>query len=304
MQEQEKAIAHIRSFNRFYTHILGLLNQHILDSDFSLTEARVMLEISKGEQCQPGELADRLKIDRSYLSRILKRLEGKALLAKTSSPEDSRVHPVQLTAAGRAVLCDLDGRSQAQIYGLIQNLSPEERASVQNAMSLIREQFVKAVYPVTFRGYQPGDEEYIIQSHSDLYLREYGLSSVFATYVDGLVRNFVKTLDPTRECVIIPEADGRRLGSIAIAKADDQTAQLRYFLLEPEARGYGLGLKLTEAALAFARQAGYKRIFLETISLLTTARTIYRRMGFAVVHTNLQSDWGREVLEERWEMEL
>lgn len=304
MQDQAKAIAHIRSFNRFYTHILGLLDQHILDSDFSLAEARVMLEISKGEHCQANELADHLKIDRSYLSRILKRMESKALLTKTTSPQDSRANRIRLTQSGRDVLRDLDGRSEAQILTLIQSLTPQELAAVQSAMNLIREQFSKAIYPVTLRGYQPGDEDYIIRSHSELYLREYGLSSVFATFVDGLVRKFVQTLDPARECVIIPERDGQPLGSIAIAQADAQTAQLRYFLLEPEARGYGLGLKLTQAALAFARQAGYKRIFLETISLLTTARTIYRRMGFTITHTHPQNDWGREVLEERWEMEL
>lgn len=303
MHEPSKAIAHIRSFNRFYTHLLGLLDRHILDSDFSLTEARVLLEISKSERCQANALADRLKIDRSYMSRIVRRLEGKGLLARAAA-KDGRALDISITPQGRAVLVELDGRSEAQVLSLIKGLPQAELTAVLDAMNLIRDRFSQAVYPVTIRGYQPGDEAYIIRRHRELYREEYGLDEVFAGFVDGLVHTFVAKLDPACECVLIAESEGHPLGSIAIARADGGEAQLRFFLLEPEARGFGLGLKLTEAALDFARKAGYTHIFLETISILTSARTIYRRMGFRVTHTHPQADWGREVLEERWEMDL
>lgn len=304
MQEQHKAIAHIRSFNRFYTHILGLLNRHILDSEFSLTEARVLLEISKSPQNQANALADRLRIDRSFLSRILRRLETKGLIARTPVPQDSRAHAIMLTPAGHGVLRELDGRSEAQILSLIQTLSPDDLAAVQQAMEVIRDRFSQSVCPVTVRSYRQGDAAYIIQSHTALYRQEYGLTEAFGAFVDRLVRQFTQTLDPACECVLIPQCEGRPLGSIAIAKVDAHTAQLRFFLLEQEARGLGLGLRLAQAALAFAKQAGYRHIVLETISDLTSARAIYRRLGFAITHTHPHADWGREVLEERWEMDL
>lgn len=304
MQEQAKAIAHIRSFNRFYTHLLGLLDRHILDSDFSLTEARVLLEISKGERCQANALAVRLKIDRSYMSRIVRKLESKGLLTRAAAAQDSRAIDIRITPQGRAVLSELDGRSEAQVLSLVKGLSQAERTAVLDAMNLIRDRFSQAVYPVTIRGYQAGDEAYIIRRHAELYREEYGLNETFAAFVEQLVHAFAAKLNPQRECVLIAESEGRPLGSIAIADAGEGTAQLRFFLLEPEARGFGLGLKLTEAALDFARKAGYRHIFLETISILTSARTIYRRMGFRIAHTHPQADWGREVLEERWEMAL
>ena len=165
MQNSAAAIAGIRSFNRFYTHILGLLNQHILDSDFSLTEARVLLEVSKTEPCQANALADRLRLDRSFLSRILKRLEGKSLIARTPDPADSRASHIAITAEGKTVLGELDSRSEAQIGSLIAALSPAELQEVQRAMRLIRDQFSRAVSPVTIRGYRAGDEDYIIRTN-------------------------------------------------------------------------------------------------------------------------------------------
>lgn len=304
MQNNAAAIAGIRSFNRFYTHILGLLNQHILDSDFSLTEARVLLEVSKTEPCQANALADRLRLDRSFLSRILKRLEGKALIARTPDPADSRASHIAITPEGKTVLGELDSRSEAQIGSLIAALSPAELQEVQRAMRLIRDQFSRAVSPVTIRGYRAGDEDYIIRRHGEMYLAEYDLSEVFAQFVDGLVRRFVQSLNPARECVLIPELGGAPMGSIAIADAGGETAQLRFFLLEKEARGMGLGLRLAEAAVDFARKAGYRHIFLDTISDLTSARAIYKRLGFTVTETHTQCDWGREVLNEKWEMDL
>lgn len=302
MLDKQKAIAQIRSFNRFYTHILGLLDRHILDSEFSLTEARVLLEIGKG--CKAHELADRLKIDRSYLSRMIKGFENRGFITKTPSTADSRFNDLALTDTARDALKELDRRSHAQTLSLIETLSPAEISEVVAAMAFIREKFSQAIFPVTIRRYRAGDEEYIIRRHEELYRKEYALSAVFADYVDRGVRKLATHLDPAKECILIPEMAGQPMGSIAIAHVDDQTAQLRYFLLEPQARGHGLGLQLVAAALDFARKAGYTQIFLETISALTTARTIYSRAGFRLVHEEPHAKWGPDVVEERWEMAL
>jgi DNA-binding MarR family transcriptional regulator/RimJ/RimL family protein N-acetyltransferase len=304
MPDNAAAIANIRSFNRFYTHILGLLNQHILDSDFSLTEARVLLEISKGQPCQANLLADRLRLDRSFLSRILKRLEGKGVVLRTPDPADSRASHIRITPEGKQVLAELDGRSEEQIGAMVEALSPAELAEVQQAMRLIRDRFTGALSPAVIRGYREGDGDYMIRRHAEMYKAEYGLNESFATMVDGLVTRFVEKLNPARECVLIPELSGRPMGCIALADAGDGVAQLRFFLLEKEARGMGLGYRLAGAAVDFARKVGYRHIFLETISALTAARTIYSRLGFSITHTHLQSDWGPEVLDERWEMDL
>jgi DNA-binding MarR family transcriptional regulator/RimJ/RimL family protein N-acetyltransferase len=304
MQDNAAAIAGIRSFNRFYTNILGLLNRHILDSSFSLTEARVLLEISKNEPCQANALAERLKLDRSFLSRILKRFADQAFITRAPDPGDSRASLIRITQAGQAVLTELDGRSEAQIGALLAVLPPEEVAQVQQAMRLIRDAFSRAVSPVTIRGYRAGDEGYIIRRHAEVYAAEYGLNDVFAAFVDRLVSRFAAALNPARECVLIPEVSGRPMGCIAVADAGGDLAQLRFFLLEKEARGMGLGLRLAEAAVDFARKAGYKRMFLDTISDLTAARAIYARLGFVRTHTHAQCDWGRPVTDETWEMTL
>ena len=304
MPDQRKAVAQIRSFNRFYTHILGLLDKHILDSEFSLTEARVLLEISKEKDCQAYQLADRLKIDRSYLSRMLKSLAEKGLICKRPSPTDNRFNNLSLTERAYEVLEELNRRSDAQTLSLIQSLTPEETSEMLGAMALIREKLSQGIFPVAIRGYRAGDEEYVVRRHEELYRNEYGLSEAFAAYVDRGVRNLTHRLNPEKECFLIPEVDGRPMGSIAVACVDEKTAQLRYFLLEPQARGYGLGLRLVASALDFARNAGYTHIFLETISALTTARTIYRRAGFQLVREEPHAKWGQQVVEERWEMDL
>jgi DNA-binding MarR family transcriptional regulator/RimJ/RimL family protein N-acetyltransferase len=304
MQTQKPAIAKIRSFNRFYTNVLGLLDRHILHSDFSLTEARLLLEIAKNPGCKAHELSLRLQIDRSYVSRMIKRFETQKLIAKTPSPQDSRYNNLQVTDAGRKKLNVLSDRSDTQVFSLIKDLTPAEVTQVLDAMALIREKLSRAAFPVVIRNYREGDAQYIVQRHEELYRKEYGLSASFADYVKRTVYELTAHFDPAKECILIPEIGNRPLGSVAIVHHDDRTAQFRFFLLEPEARGYGLGLRLMDAALDFCRKTGYTHVFLETISLLTTARTIYHRVGFRVTQSHTHAEWGREVLEERWDLDL
>lgn len=239
------------------------------------------------------------------MSRILKEFEGKKLIVKTQAPEDNRVNDIQLTEEGRRAVGELNHRSEEQILELIKLMSAEELTALQQAMAFIREKFSETVFPVTIRNFTAGDVAYIIDRHRDIYQEEYGLSPVFADYVDRGVHHLVQNFDAAKECILIPEIDGRPMGSIAIAQADDKTAQLRYFLLEPAARGYGLGYRLVGAVLDFCRQAGYSHVFLETINILTTARTIYKHKGFQITHTHENHDWGKNIItEERWDLDL
>jgi DNA-binding MarR family transcriptional regulator/N-acetylglutamate synthase-like GNAT family acetyltransferase len=302
--DRDGAVARIRSFNRFYTNILGLLNRHILDSDFSMTEARVLLEISKSDHSTAIALGERLKIDRGYMSRILKKAEARGLITRIQSPSDNRFQHIRITDGGRRVLEDLNGRSEAQLTELIRLMPDGELSALLNAMDLVRFRFSEAASPATIRGYRPGDEAYIIRRHGELYKEEYNLSDSFCEYVDEHVRLLAENLDPEKECILIPEIGGKPMGSIAIARFDDETAQLRYFLLEPEARGLGLGNRLVDEALRFSRRAGYKRVFLTTIDLLTSARAIYKSKGFTLTDSQPNSEFRRDAADERWDMAL
>ncbi|TCO72154.1 GNAT family N-acetyltransferase [Marinisporobacter balticus] len=171
-------------------------------------------------------------------------------------------------------------------------------------MGVIKNRISESLYPITIRNFVDDDIDYLILRHQILYPAEYGLSSAFVNDVNRVVHQFVGHFDASKECILIAEVDGRRLGSIAISKSDDKTAQLRFFLLEPEARGKGIGKKLIEDALDFCREKGYTHIFLETISKLKTARHIYKSKGFKITHTQENPAWGKDVIEERWDMDL
>ena len=302
--DRDGAVAKIRSFNRFYTNILGLLNRHILDSDFSLTEVRVLWEISKSDHATAIALGERLKIDRGYMSRILKKAEARGLITRIQSPSDNRFQHIKITEHGRRVLKELNGRSEAQLTELIRLMTDGELTALISAMDLVRARFSEAASPATIRNYRPGDEETIIRRHRALYQEEYDLSDAFCEYVDKNVHLLAARLDPAKECILIPEISGKPMGSVAIAKYDDETAQLRYFLLEPEARGLGLGNRLADEALNFCRRAGYKRVFLITMDGLTTARAIYKSKGFTLTHSQPNNEWREGAAEERWELEL
>jgi DNA-binding MarR family transcriptional regulator/GNAT superfamily N-acetyltransferase len=304
MTDRAGAVARIRSFNRFYTNMLGLLNRHILDSDLSLTEARVLLEIGKTDRCTVNVLGERLKIDRGYMSRILKKAEARGLITRVPSAADNRFNHIRITESGKNELAALNERSETQLTELIRLMTDEELSKLLAAMDLVRTRFSEAASPATIRVYRKGDEETIIRRHRELYQQEYNLSDAFCEYVNRNVRSLSEHLDPAKECILVPEVEGKPMGSIAVARFDDETAQLRYFLLEPEARGMGLGNRLVDEALSFCRSAGYKRAFLETIDILTAARTIYKSKGFQLVHSEPHSLWRNDVREERWELTL
>lgn len=300
----KNAVSEIRSFNRFYTNVLGLLDQHILDSGYSLTEVRVLLEISRLNQCTANILVNKLKIDRSYMSRIIKHLEKNELITKIQSKEDNRINFVLITEKGTDTINIVSKKSDEQIENLIEHLTEDELTKVLDAMKIIKNKFAETVNPISIRNFIKNDINNIILQHKILYAKEYNLSPIFGDYVEKGVHEFVQNYNNEKECMLIPEMNGKAVGSIAISKFDNQTAHLRYFLLEPETRGRGLGHKLVDMALNFCREKGYKHVFLETISCLKTARHIYASKGFKITQTHENTTWGKDILEERWDLDL
>lgn len=298
------SISQIRSFNRFYTNVLGLLNQSILDSGYSLTEARILYEIGKNNPCSANQLSARLDIDRSYMSRVLKDFARKGLIAKELSQKDSRVYQLRLTQAGVEAARELNRRSEEQLLKLTAPLSDSAISEITQAMKTIQSNLSGALQKATIRDFTLPDIEYVITRHKELYAEEYGLSPVFGAYVEKGVRRFAEAFDAGYECMLIAEQDTHPVGSIVIVRNKEDTAQLRYFLLEPNVRGQGLGNRLVDSALEFCRSKGYRFVFLETISILEAARHIYAKNGFVLTHTHENPEWGSGVTEERWELAL
>ena len=297
-------ISQIRSFNRFYTNVLGLLDQYILDSGYSLTEARVLLEISKKNHCTANNLADHLKIDHSYMSRILRHFEKDSLITRVQAAQDRRLNFIVLSEKGSSVIENLNQKSNEQILHLIKNLNPNEVADILDSMQCIKTKISEALEPITIRDFIPTDIDYIISRHQSLYQAEYNLSPIFSSYVAQSIHDFAKNFDASKECLLIATIENHPIGSIAIAKTDNQTAQLRYYLLEPETRGKGVGHRLVDMALLFCQEKGYTHVFLETISALKTARHIYQSKGFKITATHKNPEWGNDILEERWDLML
>lgn len=211
---------------------------------------------------------------------------------------------ITLTPKGIQTIGNLSKKSDEQIEKYIQYLNPSETSKVLDAMMIIKNKVSEVINPITIRNFGVDDIDYVISRHGILYEEEYGLSSIFSGYVEKGVHHFEQHYNSEKDCMLIPEINGKHVGSIVIVEADDGTAQLRYFLLEPEARGRGLGDKLVDMALNFCREKGYKHVFLETISFLKTARHIHASKGFIITQSHKNLTWGEDVLEERWDLDL
>lgn len=304
MEERASAISRIRSFNRFYTNLLGILDQRFLNSSFSLTEVRVLLEISRMDRCTANGLGGRLMVDRSYMSRILKHFEEEQLIQREKSERDNRVYYINLTEKGSRAMEELHRASSEQVAGLIHHLGDAELGEVLKAMSVIRQKLSKSVCQADIREFRSDDLEYVLSRHRTLYAEEYGFSYEFVKYVERIIPDFFHNCNRDRECLWIAENAGKPMGSIAVADAGRDTAQLRYFLLEPSARGMGLGGRLMDCALDFCRRRGYHHIFLETSSVLKTARGVYGSRGFQITSAQEKPEWGGHMWEERWDKNL
>ena len=309
MSTTQVMINSMRKFNRFYTGLIGLLDQHILDSNFSLSEVRVLYEIWHTEQCTAGKLIECLKLDGGYLSRMLKVFEKNNMVIRKQSATDGRTWLLQLSAKGKRLMQTLEERSNEQIREVLDPLPAAKQEEVAASMSTI-EQLLSGKNDITlsdivFRhGLQPGDVGYLIHLHGDLYAKETGFTLEFEAYVCKTFYDFLQNYDPAKDRVFLAVYRQRIVGAVAILGHSSYLAQLRWLLVHPDMRGIGLGKKLVTDALAFCREKQYKQVYLLTTNLQTTAADIYLKAGFKKTDIQPQQIWGHQLYEERYDLEL
>ena len=299
-------VTEIRGFNRFYTNILGLLDEYIIDSGYSLTEARILFEISKTDICTANQLCSILDIDRSYMSKIINKFEKSDLISRHICDTDNRNIEIHMTEKGMSVFHELDQRSNQQIEDLIAKLNPDDCEALIHSMRTVKKLFTKATKNIKIRPYHEQDIPYIIDRQLSLYESErHFTTEIWKNYLTQGVLSLVKKFNPEKDCILILECDEIASGCIAITHMDDEhTAQLRYFFLEPELRGLGAGTNLLNTALDFCCQKKYSHIFLWTVSAQESARILYKNAGFEITETVENENWGIPVLEERWDLDL
>lgn len=303
--KQIDIITEIRGFNRFYTNILGLLDQHIIDSGFSLTEARILFEISKTDTCMASQLCSALDVDRSYMSKIINRFEQNGLICRSVCNADNRNIEIHMTEKGMKIFHELNNRANKQIEDLISKLDTKDCEKLIDSIRIVKKCFLKATKDIKIRPYQEQDITYIIDRQLSLYESERQFTTeVWKNYLTQGVISLVDKFDPDKDCMFILECDGNASGCIAITHTENNTAQLRYFFLEPELRGLGAGTTLLNAALDFCRQKKYSHVFLWTVSAQESARKLYKNAGFKITETSKNKSWGTPVLEEKWDLDL
>lgn len=303
--KQIDIVTEIRGFNRFYTNILGLLDQHIIDSGYSLTEARILFEISKTETCTANQLCSVLDIDRSYMSKIINKFGKNELISRQVSNTDGRNIEIHMTEKGTALFHELNDRANKQIDDLISKLETEDREKLLDGIRTVKKYFTKATKNLKIRPYREQDIAYVIDRQLSLYESERQFTTeIWKKYLTQGVISLIEKFDPEKDCMLILECDGNASGCIAITHTDNNIAQLRYFFLEPELRGLGAGTGLLNAALEFCRQKKYSHVFLWTVSAQESARILYKNAGFRITETSENEDWGTPVLEEKWDLDL
>ncbi|MEO6083812.1 MAG: helix-turn-helix domain-containing GNAT family N-acetyltransferase [Umezawaea sp.] len=291
----------VRAFSRFYTRVIGLLDRY-LDSPYSTTEIRVLFELAHRDRCEVADLRGDLGLDAGYLSRILNRFEADGVAVREPSPTDGRRQSVRPTDHGREVFAALDERSSAEVAALLATVPESDRRRLAAAMATIRRTLGDAPPPAyVLRPPRPGDLGWIVQRHGVRYAEECGFDVTFEALVAGVVADFGGSHDPAREAAWIAEVDGEPVGSILCVRQDDETAKLRLLLVEPSARGLGIGARLVEECVRFARRAGYRRMVLWTVDGLDQAARIYRKTGFTLVAEQPQRLFGQDVVGQDWE---
>lgn len=301
-------VRRLRAFNRFYTQRIGVLDPY-LDSTFSLTEVRVLYELAHRDQPTATELARELALDAGYLSRILRRFEASGWLARAPSPADSRQSLLQLTEAGHQAFAPLQQRSRDEALALLGTVAEADRERLVQAMDTIQSLLAPAeatgrTRTAVLREHRSGDIGWVIQQHGEIYAREYGWNTEFEALVADIGATFLRKFDPAHERCWIAELDGERVGSAFVVRKSATVAQLRMLILTPAARGLGLGARLTDECIAFARAKGYRKMVLWTNSILVAAREIYSRRGFRLVRSEPYNAFGQALVSETWELRL
>ncbi|MFT3819057.1 MAG: bifunctional helix-turn-helix transcriptional regulator/GNAT family N-acetyltransferase [Rubrivivax sp.] len=310
----EAAAAEVRRFNRFYTRLLGLLDEHLLASAFSLTEMRVLYELAQvpptAEAPAPSELARALGLDAAYLSRLLRRFDAQGFLKREAHAADSRRQHLRLTRAGLAAFKPLDRASQQQVLDLLQPLAPPQVAELVAAMQRVQQLLspppaqAMAQPPYLLRGLEIGDIGWIIRRQGQLYAQEYGWDLQFEALVAEIAAGFVKGFDARHERAWVAEREGQVVGSVFCVKVNAHEAKLRLLYVEPAARGLGIGARLVDECIRFAREKGYRRLTLWTNDILVAARRIYEARGFVLVEEEPHHSFGHDLVGQYWRLDL
>jgi DNA-binding MarR family transcriptional regulator/GNAT superfamily N-acetyltransferase len=305
----EDQIRTVRQFNRFITQQIGALNEGLLSTPYSLTEARVLYELAHGHELTAAGLCRELSLDAGYLSRLLERLKNQGLIEKQQSATDARQRILHLTALGQETFALLDRRSQDQVADMLASLSRPDQQRLLKSMHTIQDMLTtdKPGAPASFilRAPEPGDMGWVTYRHGVIYAQEYGWDTTFEALVAQIVSDFIKNYNPARERAWIAEMDGEIIGSVFVVQTDHpDTAKLRLLLVEARARGLGLGTRLVEECIRFARRSGYTKLTLWTNSVLVEARHIYEKTGFMLVSQEEHHSFGKDLVSETWELDL
>ena len=305
--ERLRRIEAVRAFSRFYTRRIGVLHEGLLGSPFSLTEGRVIYELAHQEDITAGDLARQLDLDPGYLSRILKNFERQGLLERRASESDGRRHVLSLTEEGQAGFARINARSRSEIGDMLAALSKAGQVRLVAAMAeietLLGDDEPRRA-PYILRPHQVGDMGWVIQRHGQVYAEEFGWDETFEAMVAEIAAAFVMNFEPKRERCWIAERHGENVGSVFIVRQSDGIAKLRMLLVERHVRGLGIGRRLVEEALVFARQHGYGKVTLWTVEGLEAARRLYEQTGFQLVAEEPFQGFGRAMTGQIWELAL
>jgi DNA-binding MarR family transcriptional regulator/GNAT superfamily N-acetyltransferase len=300
-------VAAVRRFSRFYTRRIGVLQEGLLASPFSLAEGRVLYELAQRPAIAARDLARELGMDSGYLSRILRAFAARGLVLRTTSADDARERPLSLSAAGRRAFAALDKRSAQEVAALLEPLSDTDQARVTGAMAAIEGLLDPAAAPAApfvLRTHRPGDMGWVVQAHGELYAREFGWDERFEALVAHIAAEFIEKLDPARERCWIAERDGERVGSVFVVRKSATVAKLRLLIVDPKARGAGLGRHLVAECIRFARDCGYRTLTLWTQENLRAARQIYATAGFRLGAREPHALFGIPLVGETWDLAL
>ena len=298
-------VAAVRRFNRYYTRRIGVLQEGLLHSPYSLAEVRVLYELAHASGLAARDLARHLGLDAGYLSRILQAFEKRGFITRGTGATDARQRPLALTAEGRRAFAPLDRRSQKEIAAMLAPIAESEQARLTGAMGAI-ERILDgtAEGPFVLRTHRPGDMGWVVQAHGEIYFREYGWDARFEALVAHIAAEFIDKFDASRERCWIAERDGERVGSVFLVRKSAAVAKLRLLIVDPKARGAGLGKLLVGECVRFARECGYRTITLWTQQNLTAARRIYEAAGFTLVEREKHAMFGVPLVGETWELDL
>ncbi|MHA2090437.1 MAG: bifunctional helix-turn-helix transcriptional regulator/GNAT family N-acetyltransferase [Candidatus Kariarchaeaceae archaeon] len=305
-QMEDKA-KRIRHFNRFYTRKIGVLREGLLHSQYSLTESRILFELAYGKELTASDLSRELGLDPGYLSRILSKFESLGLITRTRSAKDDRARIIKLTNKGKKEFDVLDTRSREEILELLNDLTKENQDKLLKSMETIEEILAKKLKfaePFFLRTHESGDMGWVTYRHGILYMEEYGWDEHFEALVAQIVSDFINNFNPKKERCWIAEINGEIVGSVFVVEDNETDAKLRLLLVEPKARGLGLGTRLVEECIRFSRRVGYKKLKLWTNDVLLDARNIYQKKGFKLVEKNKHHSYGHDLIGENWELEL